>query len=122
MGKFPAPFEGHSHRKLIELNHHLVPSDMYVFETLIVVTDDDLADKAYCNGYDILFADEHQNQLEYERRIWNPVNGHLRAIVKVPRLSSSKDTKLWMYFGKRTEIDHSRHSPSYIGPPATFFV
>jgi len=116
MPNFPVPFEGHRHRKLVELDHTLVPSDQKDFETFIIVTDSDLRDHANHNGFDILFADEHHNLLEYERTTWDPSSGSIRALVLIPQLSSSVDTKIWMYFGRRFAVNRSRISPR-LGPP-----
>ena len=53
------------------------------------------------NGWDLLFtAADGTNALSHELEAYGPGTGELVAWVRVPTLSSSSDTKLWLYYGR----------------------
>ncbi len=88
------------HRKAITIDHTKVTSDLTNFPVLIVVpSDTDLAAKALSNGNDILFTDAADNQLDHEIEYYDGANGNLVAWVRVPLLSASSDTRLYIYYG-----------------------
>jgi len=88
-----------SYRKLITINHTKVATDLLNFAVLIDVTDADLASKAQSDGDDIVFSDSSGTKLNHEIEFYNGTNGQLTAWVKVPTLSSTVDTVLYMYYG-----------------------
>ncbi|MEM9325577.1 MAG: DUF2341 domain-containing protein [Bacteroidota bacterium] len=51
------------------------------------------------NGYEFRFTMLDGTTLDYERENYDEVNGQLRAWVKLPLLSGSTDTEIFMYYG-----------------------
>ncbi len=89
------------YRKKITINSANVSADLTDFPVLIsLASDSDLRDDALNNGDDILFtkADE-VTQLSHEIESFNGTSGKLVAWVKIPSLSGSADTDIYMYYG-----------------------
>jgi len=84
-------------RKALTINHSLVAANLVNFPVLIDITDSDLASEAQPDGSDIYFTDSGDVQLSHEIELYSA--GHLVAWVKVPSLSSSVDTTLYMCYG-----------------------
>ena len=87
------------YRKAIIIDHTLVDADLINFPVLIRLTDSDLADKAQSDGDDILFTDVFGTKLDHEIETFDDTAGELVAWVRVPFLSSTQDTVLYMYYG-----------------------
>lgn len=63
-------------------------------------TDSDFAKHAQGTGNDFLFtAADGQTKLDHEIRYWNPSTGRLVAIVKIPILSPTEATVVFLYYG-----------------------
>jgi len=90
-----------SYRKKIVIDHTKVPSDQYYFPVLYYKVDPDLTgSKARSDGNDILFTDSTgMTQLSHEIEYFDHNSGTLWAWVKVPNVSSSSDTIIYMYYG-----------------------
>jgi hypothetical protein len=89
-------------RKLITINHDQIDTDQYNFPFLIhISSDSNLGDNAQDDGDDISFILHSDNitQLNHEIEYFNGDTGELFAWVNIPSLSSSIDTKIWMYYG-----------------------
>ena len=86
-------------RKPITINYSKVAGDLINFPVLIDMVDDDLAAKAQIDGDDIAFADYYGNKLDHEIEFYNGTNGKLIAWVRIPFLSSTEDTTIYMYYG-----------------------
>lgn len=86
------------------INHTKVQADLASFPVLINLTSDsDLASHAQSNGNDILFtSSDGTTKLSHEIENYNSTTGALVAWVKVPSLSSSVDTDLYIYHGNST--------------------
>jgi hypothetical protein len=96
------PFnEGWSYRKMITIDHNMVDGNLVNFPVLISMVDSDLRDKAQFDGDDILFMDGLgvSTMLFHEIESYEGSSGELVAWVKIPSLSSSVDTILYMYYG-----------------------
>jgi hypothetical protein len=87
------------YRKRIALDHTEVSASLTGFPVLIDTTDSDLASKAQSDGDDIVFTTETGTKLNHEIEFYNASIGHLIVWVRVPSLSSSVDTVLYMYYG-----------------------
>jgi hypothetical protein len=84
-------------------------ADLDDFPVLISLTDADLASKAKADGYDIIFRALDDTicddlapapcTLDHEIEKWNSATGQLIAWVRIPKLSSSSDTTIYMYYG-----------------------
>jgi hypothetical protein len=91
-------------RKRITVNHTHVQENLTDFPVLINLTSDsDLASHAQSNGNDISFTSSNgTTKLYHEIEKYTSTTGELVAWVKVPSLSSSVDTDLYMYYGNPT--------------------
>jgi uncharacterized delta-60 repeat protein len=91
----------YAYRKKITIDHTKVSANQTDFPVLInLASDADLASKARDDGYDIAFAaSDGTTKLSHEIEAFNGTNGALIAWVKVPNLSSTVDTELYMYYG-----------------------
>jgi len=88
------------YRKLITVNSSQVDTDLTNFPILVSIADTDLRDKAQGDGDDIAFVlfSDNTTQLNHEIEEFNGTTGKLVAWVNVTSLSSSEDTKIWMYY------------------------
>jgi hypothetical protein len=95
---------GWGYRKRIMVNHAQVQANLAAFPVLINLTSDsDLASHAQSNGNDILFTSSNgASKLSHEIEKYMSFSGALVAWIKVPSLSSSADTDLYMYYGNPT--------------------
>ncbi len=87
------------YRKNIMIDHTKVSANLTNFPILINITDSSLSSHAQSSGNDIAFADYSGNKLNHEIELFNSPTGYLVAWVKVPSLSSTADTILYMYYG-----------------------
>ena len=90
------------YRKLISINHTKVASDLTDFTVLIhMCSDTDLAARAQDDGDDIAFVlySDNTTQLDHEIELFNGTTGRTVAWANVPSLSSTIDTKIWLYYG-----------------------
>jgi len=86
--------------KSITLDHNQVPGDLHDFVVPINISSDaDLASDALNSGWDIAFFDDGDAQLAHELEYFDGSTGELIAWVKIPLLSSSGDTTIYMYYG-----------------------
>jgi hypothetical protein len=93
-----------SYRKKISVDQTKVDADLNDFPVLISLpSDPDLAARAQGDGDDILFTStDGTTKLSHEIESFNSGMGELVAWVKVPSLSSSTDTDIYMYYGNST--------------------
>ena len=88
------------YRRGITVDHTKVAADLANFPIAIDLVDADLGAKAQVDGADILFASaDGTTQLDHEIESFDPATGHLVAWVKLPLLSASQDTSLYLYYG-----------------------
>ena len=95
------------YRKSITIDHTKVAGDLTYFPVLISLSSDsDLASNALSTGYDILFTSaDGITKLNHERVRYTTATGELIAWVRIPSLSSSVDTVIYMYFGNPDATD-----------------
>src|SRR4030042_1881100 len=100
---FPAisPAQSFQYRKAITIDDTLVPASLTDFPVLIsILNDSDLRDHVTNpNGYDLVFTDVGGTQLDHEVESWNGSTGTLLAWVRVPALSSTADTVIYICYG-----------------------
>ena len=82
-------------RRIIEIDHTKVTDNLENFPVLIYV-DVDLS-KAQVDGGDFVFVDNENNVLDHEIENFNSDN--LTAWVRIPSLSSSDNTTIYIYYG-----------------------
>lgn len=88
------------YRKKININSLNVIDDLVDFPILInLFSDNDLKNNTQSDGDDIVFTDVAGNKLAHEIEYYNETNGNLVAWVRIPFLSSSVDTILYLYYG-----------------------
>lgn len=88
------------YRKTITIDSTKVKAPLTSLPVLISMTDTDLRDKAQNDGHDILFSSSNgKAKLSHEMERFDGSTGELIAWVKVPSLSSSKNTRIYMYYG-----------------------
>jgi len=93
------------YRKPITINASKVAGDLTDFPMLIQITDTDLKTKARSDGYDIIFtADDGWTRLDHEIERYNGSSGELVSWIRVPYLSSSSDTVIYMHYGNSGQI------------------
>jgi hypothetical protein len=87
-------------RKLITIDHFKVPSTQTNFPVLVAITDAGLKSNTQQTGNDILFtSSDGSTKLSHEIETFATGSGKLNAWVKIPSLSSTTDTKIYMYYG-----------------------
>jgi predicted RNA-binding Zn-ribbon protein involved in translation (DUF1610 family) len=101
-----------SYRKPITINSSKVNSDLSDFPVLINITDSDLSSKAQSDGYDIVFTSSNNRiKLDHEIENYASGTGELVTWVRIPSLSSSTDTVIYMYYGNN-DISSPTHNPT----------
>jgi hypothetical protein len=94
---------GWNFRKKVTIDHTKVDADLTDFPILINETDADLQANAKADGSDILFTSfDGVTKLSHEIETYDSGTGELVAHVKVPNLSSTNDTELYLYYGNDT--------------------
>lgn len=99
---------GYTSSAVITVDHTKVPNtDQLNFPLLIVGASTALKARTYggqmcnANGYDILFTSDAKgaNPLPYERELHNTVAGRIAYWVKIPVLSHTTDTPVYIWYG-----------------------
>lgn len=92
---------GWAYRRAITIDHTKVPtSDQTNFPVDIDITDAGLQANAQSNGNDILFTSaDGTTKLDHEIEIYTSATGRLTGWVRVPTLSTTVDTVIYMYYG-----------------------
>jgi len=67
-----------------------------------LASDSNLASSAQTDGDDILFTDSSGTKLDHEIEKYTSSTGSLQAWVRIPSLSATSDTTLYMYYGNDT--------------------
>jgi hypothetical protein len=88
------------YKKRIRIYSSQVAGDLTDFPILINITDNDLKNNASSDGSDILFTlTDNETKLDHEIESYDSNTGQLIAWVKIPFLSSTTDTFIYMYYG-----------------------
>ncbi|MGV8162089.1 MAG: DUF2341 domain-containing protein, partial [Candidatus Nanoarchaeia archaeon] len=91
---------GWSFRKQITIDKTKVNGELSNFPVLIELIDVNMIGKTQADGDDILFKSyDGLTKFDHEIELFDSGAGHLVAWVKVPSVSSSVDTILYMYYG-----------------------
>ncbi|MDD1670163.1 MAG: DUF2341 domain-containing protein, partial [Methanomicrobiales archaeon] len=95
------------YRKAITIDKARVAGSLSDFPVLIsLVSDPDLSAKARSDGFDILFtSSDGTAKLSHEIESYDGNTGALVAWVKIPSVSPSDDTVLYLYYGNPTASD-----------------
>jgi YD repeat-containing protein len=99
----PTMLRGQSflYRKAITIDHTKVSVTLANFPVLINASNDNNLKSHVTNpnGYDLVFTDTGGTQLDHELERWDGLTGTLIAWVRIPSLSSTTDTVIYMYYG-----------------------
>jgi hypothetical protein len=106
---------GSQYRRPITINNTMVGGglDLTNFPVLINVTDGTNlkypgGHVANANGYDIIFTDANGTALNFQTESYTAASGNYIGWVKIPTLSASTTTTIYMYYGDGTiSIDQS---------------
>ena len=92
------------YRKQITINYTKVTANLTDFPVLISQsTDTNLASHARTDGWDIVFtSSDKKTKLNHEIEKYNSTSGNLVAWVRVPNVSNTSNTILYMYYGNPT--------------------
>ncbi len=111
---------GYNYQRIIVIDHTKIPNtDQANFPFLFNTTDPALAttgnggNVTSPSGYDIIFSTDPNglSQLDYEIETYNPSSGQVVAWVRIPTLSHTTDTILYMFYGNPNVIA-SQQNPS----------
>jgi hypothetical protein len=106
LSPLPCPSTGYRYERWIQINHAMVPNtDQANFPILISGTYPFLATVANggqvenANGYDIMFSSDAagHNKLDYEIDSYNGTTGAVAYWVRMPLVSHTNDTSLYMW-------------------------
>jgi RHS repeat-associated protein len=98
---------GYAYRRAITISHTMVPNtDQANFAMLFSGTYSYLAtipnggNVTNSNGYDVIFTSDSAgtNPLAYERQSYNPATGTVNFWVKIPSLSHTTDTVIYLFY------------------------
>ncbi|MFW9866561.1 MAG: DUF2341 domain-containing protein, partial [Candidatus Thorarchaeota archaeon] len=99
-------FDGKYYKK-ITIDGAKVEGTLTNFPMLVSFTDSDLINKTQPDGGDIYFTKANQiTKLAHEIEYFNSTTGELIAWIKIPTLSGSKDTIIYMYYGNQFCPNH----------------
>jgi hypothetical protein len=87
------------YRRTVTVDHLRVVEDQTQFPVLVDFSDASLGSHAKTDGSDIAFVDSNNVKLAHEIESYDSASGHLIAWVKIPLLSSTQDTMIYMYYG-----------------------
>lgn len=97
-------YESWPYRRKITIRESMVPGSTALtnFPVMITITDSQMGRLIQQNGNDILFtAGDGSTKLAHEIESYNPSTGALVAWVRIPSLSATADTSIYMYYGNR---------------------
>jgi hypothetical protein len=87
------------YRRTITIDHTKVSGELTDFPVLIEITNSSLAGKAQSDGDDFVFTDKNNTKLDHQIEFYDNSTGHLIVWVRVPNLSSTVNTVIYMYYG-----------------------
>lgn len=87
------------HRRAVTINHAQVPGDLADFPVVLSITDAGLLGQLQANGGDVLITGaDGKTKLAHEIELFDVTAGALVLWVRVPLLSASADTTLYLYY------------------------
>lgn len=114
-----APFaNGYYFRKKITIDHTKVGSTLTDYPLLFSTTDSVLKTTGNggkitsSSGYDIRFETTGGTQLDHEVELWDGTTGAFVAHVRIPSLSATTDTELYIYYNNSSISSSEEHVTS----------
>jgi len=117
---FAAYNNGYTYRRAVTIDYTKVSgsSDLSNFPVLVDITNNSLrttgnsGSVTNSNGYDIIFtAADGTTQLDHEVETYTAASGHVVAWVRVPTLSHTANTTLYLYYGN-SSVSTSQTNPA----------
>jgi hypothetical protein len=117
---FLPPTSGYAYRRALTINHTKISnSDQSNFPVLISGTYSYLATVANggkvqnANGYDIIFSSDPAgaNKLDHEIESYDPATGTVNFWVRIPAISHTSDTVLYMQYGNSGVASSQENKP-----------
>ena len=106
------------YRKKITINNARVSATLTDFPVLISLTDTRLQSQAQLSGNDIVFTgSDGTTRLRHEIEKYDGTTGQLVAWVKVPSVSSTAPTDIYMYYGNPAPGLPSQQDPANVWDP-----
>jgi ketosteroid isomerase-like protein len=93
------------YRMNITISHTQVNSTFTNYPLLVDLTSSSLIGNTQVNGQDFVFTDVTNQKLDHQIEFYNSTTGHLTAWVRLPLLSSTTDTTIFMYYGNTLAPD-----------------
>jgi RHS repeat-associated protein len=116
----PCASTGYGYQRVIVIDHTKIPNtDQTNFPFLFNTTDPDLATTenggqvTSPNGYDIIFSTDPNGltKLDHELEEFNQVTGQVIAWIRIPTLSRTTDTVLYVFYGN-PNVTSSQQNPT----------
>ncbi|MGD0804316.1 MAG: DUF2341 domain-containing protein [Candidatus Bathyarchaeia archaeon] len=106
-------YQGWGYRQAITIDHTQVPELLTNYPFLISLTQQNIAQNALGDGGDILFTtSDRVTKIPHEIDSYDSSTGHLLAWVKIPQLSNTVDTVIYIYYGNPSALN--QESPSQV--------
>ncbi len=86
-------------KKAITVDHTKVPGPLADFPIWIDLVDPQVAARAQLDGRDLFFTASDGTPLAHEVQSWNRAQSHLSAWVRVPQLSDTVSTVIYLRYG-----------------------
>jgi len=104
-----------AYRREITLGSAYVSSTVSNFVVKVKLSGaDDIFSDALPNGNDLIFVDDQGSELNFHIETWDPA-GIAAFNVKVPEISSSADTTLWLYYGNPDGTGYGNTAGTFSG-------
>jgi uncharacterized phage protein (TIGR02218 family) len=97
---------GTQYRRPITISHSITSAELLNFPVPIVISgaDDPVFTHGSSSGYDIyVTAEDGVSVLDFERAVWDKANHLLVLFVRIARLSATKDTTLYLFYGDNVD-------------------
>ncbi len=105
-------------RKPVTVPAGQTAADVTDFVLYVEMDDADIAAGAQVDGDDLVFtAADGVTRLDHTLESYTPATGAVRAWVRIPTLSASSETALFLYYGNPTAVDQQDPSGTF-GPEA----
>jgi hypothetical protein len=109
-------YQGWGYRQALTIDHTQVPELLTNYPFLISLTQQSIAQNARSDGGDILFTTSDKvTKIPHEIDSYDSSTGHLLAWVKIPQLSNSVDTVIYIYYGNPTASNQGLPSQVWSG-------
>jgi len=102
------PFDfGWTYCRPLTINHSSIPEDLTDFPVFVHFLDANLSGKTQIDGGDFLFMNGPgvASRLDHELETYDHSAGDLSAFVRIPLISSTMDTTVYLYYGNPNCLD-----------------